>query len=220
LAKPPYGNKPGAKQPAPSPATAYAKPQSPDKRNGAGKRHRSWLEIFAVFFAALAFFAAGYQGWVIRDSEQRQLRAYVGLVPGGIDNFDDIKNQHFVFIRKNYGQTPAYDVALTELGESVLLNGQPLPVPMEIGQPPEILRGGVTLFPTGELPMNVIGVMLAKEQIDRVLNDINLRFIYAGTIKYRDAFDNTHFTNFCWMYKKDAMNAKDVDWCQGHNDSD
>jgi hypothetical protein len=68
--------------------------------------------------------------------------------------------------------------------------------------------------------MNFIGSMLGKDQLDRVMGDDNLRFIYAGKIEYRDAFDTTHFTNFCWMYKRNAMGAKDVDWCQGHNDSD
>lgn len=41
-----------------------------------------------------------------------------------------------------------------------------------------------------------------------------------GTIRYRDVFDGSHFTNFCWMYKRNGLMAKDADWCEGHNDSD
>jgi hypothetical protein len=55
--------------------TKNANPHSPEKAKPAEKRKHSWLEKFAVFFAALAFMASSYQGWVARDTEKRQLRA-------------------------------------------------------------------------------------------------------------------------------------------------
>lgn len=174
---------------------------------------------FTAYEATIASSAATRQATIADDAEKRQLRAYVGLIPGSIENFGDQAKQHFVFTRKNYGQTPAYDVAITEIGHSVGPYGQPLPLP-QWGQPPEILRGNVTLFPTSELPMNVIGVPLDKTQLDKVITDDSWRYTYAGTIKYRDAFDKVHFTNFCWIFKRGALGAKDAEWCQGHNDSD
>jgi hypothetical protein len=161
----------------------------------------------------------GYQGWVARNSEQHQLRAYVGLIPGDIDNFGDPKLQKFEFVRKNYGQTPAYDVLVTEFGQSVVGFGQPIPGnPIKIEG--EILRGNFTLFPSGELRMDLLGLGVNPTLVDRVDKDENLRFVYLGTIKYRDAFDTTHYTNFCWMYKAKDFVGKHADWCLSHNDSD
>jgi hypothetical protein len=160
-------------------------PKTDGRSNNANHDKKHWLEYatgaFAFIAAAGGIFAASFGGWqasVASDSEKRQLRAYIGLVPGGIDNFGDVQKQHFFFTRRNYGQSPAYDVVLTELGQSILVNGQPLPLPLELKPPPEILRGNVTLFPTAELPMNIFGAAFPKEQLDRVNADTNLRFIY------------------------------------------
>jgi hypothetical protein len=241
LAKPPQPNKPGAQGPTPPPVSKNPDPKPGEKGRGTEKgkqpwrdrlasffidrgpqvhenRRSSWLERFAVIFAFFAFSATAYQGWISRDTEHRQLRAYVGLVPGDVENFGDLAKQRFTFVRKNYGLTPAYDLVVSQFGESVIVYGQPIPV-ISPNPPPDILRGNVTLFPSGELPMHLIGVGISKDMIDKFMSDDNFRFVYTGTVKYRDAFDNTHFTNFCWMYKRNAMTAKDVDWCQGYNDS-
>ena len=156
---------------------------------------------------------------IMTDTEHRQLRAYVGLIPKDVENFGDPNKQTFRFIRKNYGTTPAYDLIVTEFGQSVAGPSKPIVIPQFSGQPPEILRGNVTLFPTGELEMKFIGLMVPKEQVDHVLGADDWTFSYLGQVKYRDAFDQTHFTNFCWTYKRNQMTADHVEWCGLHNDS-
>jgi hypothetical protein len=65
------------------------------------------LEYTAALIAAAATGFAWYQGWVTRDSEQRQLRGYamvesskIGLDPNGIPTVS--------ITVKNFGQTPIY----------------------------------------------------------------------------------------------------------------
>lgn len=66
-----------------------AKPATPDNKHGTDKRKHTWLEKFAVVFAALAFGASAWQGWIIRDQEKRQLRAYLAFHPNaGIETND------------------------------------------------------------------------------------------------------------------------------------
>lgn len=111
----------------PSISSQNPNPQPSEERHPAANRKHSWLERFAVSFAFLAFCAAAYQGYISRDSEHRQLRAYVSLVPGDIDNFGIPDKQKFTFYRKNTGLTPAYDIVVSELGQSVITYGQPIP---------------------------------------------------------------------------------------------
>lgn len=156
---------------------------------------------------------------VMQNTEHRQLRAYVGLIPGDIENLGDKDKQVFTFMRKNYGATPAYDIEVSELGQSVLLKNHEPPV-INFTNVPDIPHANVTLFPSAELPLHIKGLAVSKEQVDKVLSSDDFQFAYAGKIRYRDAFGKTHFTNFCWQYARNGLTAKDVDWCLHHNDSD
>jgi hypothetical protein len=158
LVKPPHRSQDTPKGSPPPPPPKEVEPEPPHDRGFEKRKH--WTDYLAVGLAALVLITTGYQGWVARNSEQHQLRAYVGLIPGDIDNFGDPKLQKFEFVRKNYGQTPAYDVLVTEFGQSVVGFGQPIPGnPIKIEG--EILRGNFTLFPSGELRM---GWVLALTQ--------------------------------------------------------
>ena len=161
--------------------------------------------------------AAQAQVAVSTDTEHRQLRAYVGLSPGDVENVGDEKTQKFTFQRKNFGVTPAYDVSLVDLTFGVITFGQPIPVLTPFT---DIPRGTPTIFPSSKLKMDIAGDIINKGVIERLSANSNLRFVYSGTIKYRDAFDKTHYTNFCWMFKANDFTGEDADWCQGHNDSD
>src|ERR1700722_6962942 len=65
-------------------------------QDGATKKDkRHWLDHAAVVIAGLAFFAAciaagfsWYQGWVARDTEKRQLRAYLIVTEARFDQDD------------------------------------------------------------------------------------------------------------------------------------
>jgi hypothetical protein len=77
-----------------------------DNQGKIEKRKHLGLDALAIFIAILAFGAAGYQGWVARDTEQRSLRAYIFVDTAhlGINNsrLPDVN----VTI-KNFGSTPA-----------------------------------------------------------------------------------------------------------------
>jgi hypothetical protein len=68
------------------------------------KRH-FLLKVIGLFATA-----ASRQASIAEDTEKRQLRAYVGTVPGDIENFGDMAKQRFVLTVRNFGETPAYNV--------------------------------------------------------------------------------------------------------------
>jgi type II secretory pathway pseudopilin PulG len=87
------------------------------------RAEKDWLDYLVAFFAFIASLGAiaaalvaSYQGWVARDTEKRQLRAYVFLESVQTANTDDRagNNQYpdlsATIVFKNFGQTPAYNV--------------------------------------------------------------------------------------------------------------
>jgi hypothetical protein len=87
------------------------------------RAEKDWLDYFVAFFAFIASLGAiaaalvaSYQGWVARDTEKRQLRAYVFLESVKTASIDDDagadqnRGLSATIIFKNFGQTPAYNV--------------------------------------------------------------------------------------------------------------
>jgi hypothetical protein len=185
---------------------------------------RHWLEYAIFIFVIATTVATGWaayftqQQWeVTSDQEKRQLRAYVGIVPGDVENLGDIGKQTWNASRKNYGQTPAYDVAIVAYGQSIIHTGEPIPTNPPL--PPPDIRGAITLFPTADLALRLKGIAINKEKLTEFLNADGFQLVYFGTIQYHDIFDQRHFTYFCWMYSRDHPNGKDAEGCLGHNDS-
>src|SRR5580704_9537714 len=89
---------------------------------------RPWIRKgvkVAAAYTAITFVIMVWGGWQIiisRDTEHRQLRAYVGVQPGDIENFGT-QSQKIKIVRKNYGTTPAYDVGFSVLGQEVIQPG-------------------------------------------------------------------------------------------------
>jgi hypothetical protein len=192
-------------------------------QNDQGRR----LEKIAVLVAGLAALAsaaaAGVGAWqasISSDTAKRQLRAYVGVTAGGIENFGDQQKQVFTIIRKNYGATPAYD----------LISPPPILEVIHIGartstvlpaQPPSI-QGVIsaTLFPTMELPFYIRGSQnISKQQFDLVRIGTEYELIYYGIVFYNDAFGALRYTHYCWMFRGENMTSKDAEGCIGYNDS-
>jgi hypothetical protein len=157
---------------------------------------------------------------IMKDGEQRQLRAYVGPSPGDVEDFGVDDKERVKMIRKNYGLTPAYEVGFTTLGTLIV---------KPAGSPFDINTGGcgtpkvvnlATMFPSVELPLTLRTVGPAVKPDDVALvRDEKAQFVYFGSVCYRDAFGITHYTNYCFMYKGLSMTAKDADVCLTHNDS-
>jgi hypothetical protein len=220
---------------------ALAKKQS--EHNQKNPNHDTWkfrLEIAAVigvgFYTLLTgglLIVGALQtgaGWqqidashdqlkTMQDTERRQLRAYVGIVPGDVDNFGDQEKQTFTFIRKNYGMTPAYNLNWTFAGQKVIKRGEPIPVP-NVGHVDS--QNLFTIFPTMELPFHISKTPIPKDQLTAVRQstDGNIQFVYYGTITYDDAFGLPHYTKYCWMFTGENMTGKDAEACVGNNDSD
>lgn len=158
---------------------------------------------------------------IARDTEQRQLRAYVGVIPGDVESFGVAGEQKFKILRKNYGTTPAYDVGFSVVGEGVFdptqFNPNGAAGIQGCSKPPGI--GLITMFPGTELPFAVtLPTKYPSDQIDKVRLG-KWFFAYWGNICYKDSWDRSHFTDYCWTYKGADMSAKTAEGCLTHNNS-
>ena len=154
---------------------------------------------------------------ITQDTEKRQLRAYVGTIPGTIENLGDAAKQRFTLTVKNFGITPAYDV-----GSLISYNSTYKDISVIVG--PECgtpaLPQLVSLFPGGEFKFRFDGIShaIAKEEFADVLKE-TLRYAYWGTICYLDAFGKMHYTNYCWFWSGKALISENAEGCPQHNDS-
>jgi hypothetical protein len=194
-------------------------------------RRRVGIEIATLVVLTFTLFAAGYTAYegsllsnatgnlvkTNADTAHRELRAYVGVIPGGVENFGDSRAQRLTIIRRNYGVTPAYNVFVKPTLAAVMRAGDAIPQD-EIDTPK--LSGLLTLFPGISLPFYVTGTEgVAKDQADLVKEGKNVLFVYAGILTYNDAFGDEHYTRYCWLFKGPSMTDRDAEWCPGHNDS-
>jgi len=208
-------------------------PEAPKNPEGTKEQKRHWLDHATVVAAAAAALAAaaaaGAGAWqasianqqlaVSKDSEQKQLRAYVGITPQGIENFGT-PDQVLTATRKNYGATPAYDMFISpgDVHIQMLHQNDPIPSIVGINYPPPGI-GAFTLFPGMEIPYYFRANSLSPKQDALVEEGNEFKIVYYGILYYRDTFSDPHYTRFCWMYKGKEMTAKDTDVCFGHNDS-
>ncbi|MBV8140244.1 MAG: hypothetical protein JO121_32090, partial [Deltaproteobacteria bacterium] len=175
-----------------------------EQQAGTQKRKHTWLEIFAVFFAALAFLAAGYQGWVIRDNEKRQLRAYMFI--DRVDFIIRAPQIHAVIHLKNSGQTPAYDLSAWVQMSTQASNESFVMMPKTSETFPmsrAIIGPGTTVRPAGrvDIPANNPAVIPAVEHGEAKA--------YAwGEVQYRDAFDQP----WCLEFRLENLRAEDGSW--------
>jgi hypothetical protein len=173
--------------------------------------------IYTLITAGL-FIAALYQIAIMQDTERRQLRAYVGVAPGDIEDFGG-PNQRLRVVRKNSGLTPAYNIGFSAAGFGTIKPGESIntgPEGCAAYHPVKL----ATMFPGLELPLTIIITDKYSPEEIQLVKSGNRQFVYFGNICYHDAFGAVHFTNYCWMYKGTSMTAKDADACLGHNDSD
>jgi hypothetical protein len=184
------GDQRGAEKPAPNPVIAPedANPRPPQETKGAKKRH-TWLEYFAVAFAACAFVAAGYQGWIARDTEIRQLRAYVFVGSASIV-FEDARIRGVVEI-KNFGQTPAYN-----LGSLIYMGIA------EIGVSEPPFDSALTVAETNRAPLAPQERKTQPQSISPPIEGIksvadgSRKLFMWGKVEYDDAFGCRRILNY------------------------
>ena len=131
---------------------------------------------------------------VMKDTAERQLRAYVSGMPFHISSFDE---SHYAFVRfriTNEGQTPAYN--MTHSAEIVLC---PHPIPDAFIFPSNLTATSfpVVLFP--HVPLEGIkgARIFTVDEIAGIRNG-TMRIYMYGRIDYRDAFHDkrTRWTTF------------------------
>jgi hypothetical protein len=162
--------------------------------------------------------AAQAQVATARDTEQRQLMAYVGVAQHGIENFGK-PNQVIKVSRKNYGVTPAIDLIMSPPAAVIAEKGKGYFLPITCNPAPA-LQNSFALFPTQEAPFEYRGLApgVSKEQIDQVRSGSH-QIIYFGAAFYKDIFGNQHCTRFCWGFGGQSMAENDVELCAQHNDT-
>ena len=204
--------------------------ESPNDSNFCKNNKRHWLDYAAVWaasFAALAASAAAgvgaWQAWIARDSEQRQLRAYIYVLPS-ITDFSVGKKPYASITIKNGGQTPAYDF-------NVSMNEDIRPFPQReslkgIGTQPSALTQtsdgiGAFLYQSHEYVVSMPPVnALSRQDYDDVIKGTERRFYVWGRVLYLDAFKRQHHLNFCFTIDGDSLSAGTTHYCKDYNDTD
>lgn len=153
-----------------------------------------------------------------KDTNERQLRAYVGIRPLGMENFGET-NQVLRTMRKNYGATPASDLFVDAPHIAIIpRNGQFAPAfcdPIPPG-----LANSVSLFPQQELRFDIQGQFpFTKEQIASVRDGTKFQMQFWGTLHYKDVFGKRRCTRYCWGFHGPNMAENDSDYCAQHNDA-
>jgi hypothetical protein len=207
-----------AKQPRPIGLSEDAKPKSTEKQYSSDKRKHTWLEKFAVFFAGLAFVAALWQEWVARDTEKRQLRAYVSIKAVGEMTFVPGVVPHSDLMIKNFGSTPAIKVKQRSTIEKM---SYPLLGNLHMADTPTLDGDStLTIFPTEEFPATTRSkIPFTKDEIDAISNGVDSghRFYIFANLTYIDIFGKPHWTHFCGMY---GPASPKITYCDQYNDTD
>jgi len=177
--------------------------------------------VIATFTVVLALFG-GFALWIARDTEKRQLRAYVYEVPV-LDKFTAGEKLAVGILIKNGGQTPAYDF-------SVAINAQISDYPQKeslvgVGlKPAKVLPHGEGLgdFVYQEHTMTLLfanAPIVTPEQYQAVLKGISSRLYVWGRIEYSDAFKERHYTNFCSVIGGESTLKGQASYCSNGNDA-
>ena len=165
-----------------------------------------------------------YQICTIRDNAKDQLRAYIGLVAPA-DN--QVANAFFPpakpLVRltpKNFGLTPAYEAAHAT---GMAIVKYPLPKGFDYPvQKAETPPNRITIYPG---VLDLAGILadadraLTTDEIASIQDGKHFRLGLWGTIKYKDAFNDTHYTNFCLSFYNLTASAVQREPCNDHNDS-
>ncbi|MGC2414761.1 MAG: hypothetical protein WA459_18955 [Stellaceae bacterium] len=214
--------------------TGLTAPQSPDgdgvpvatdNCGSSRKDPRHWLEYAAVALASLAFlassFAAGFSGWqawIARDTEQRELRAYLELTDIEVVCPDcttvgpvsptRYPGRNFIHIRfENAGQTPARAIRFKTNWWVIPSKDAPLPKIFEFPDysPSGVVPAGATnIVSTSELARDKHreGNGPIDHDIARfraATNATSTIYLY-GHLDYCDVFGKPRETGFCFLY--------------------
>jgi hypothetical protein len=199
------------------------------KRNRSETRHHRnpnivWSQrtFWVVFFYTAVTLALLVVNWQVsgtaKDTEERQLRPYLHVIPGEvtITEFSDNTFQVTMTpIAKIFGQTPAGGI-----NPQWELQIAEFPFNRE-----KFVFGYMTsrsttntIMSPGE-PTNIYAKTIAISGEDAQQINLGTKRIYAdGTVLYYDSFGKGRWTNFCWS--RDLQDIKKTERCPIHNSAD
>jgi hypothetical protein len=138
--------------------------------------------------------------WIQRDTEQRQLRAYVGMGAIGSAFYFAPQTQTLSLRSRiiNTGLTPAFQ---TITGAAVKIF--PYPATEEMLRQTKIVMHAqdLTLFP--QQFTDVVGKFdspISQRDLNATLQDNKRKIYNFGTVTYVDAFGASHWTHFCHSF--------------------
>lgn len=143
----------------------------------------------------------------MRDSAQRQLRAYVSIEGAGV-----LKGEQGITVQlelKNTGQTPARNVVVT--WKPVIGPPGDHPPPPPLGPDDTLSKGNLG----SGCGTTMKGDFTPRDTTNRV-------FWANGQVDYTDIFDRAHVTRFCLFHHDGKSPPGHMGVCHtaGHNDSD
>ena len=153
------------------------------------------------------------------------MRAYVGVVPPA-DN--QVANAFIPPVKplirltpRNFGLTPAYEAQhSTGMGIAAFPLPKTFNYPIQkIDTPPN----PITIYPG---PLDLAGIVadgeraLTQDEVASIQDGKSKRLYVWGTIIYKDAFGDPHFTNFCIGFYNLTLKQVQREPCNDHNNSD
>ena len=161
-----------------------------------------WIAICTIILVFSGFYALH----ISRDTEKRQLRAYVSPVLKSGGAFTENESAIEITI-ENFGQTPAKNCF--ENGEIKIL---PYPLPKGYVFKNSFKHNAESyssIYPKADNA--IIGWLKAgraftKAEIEEITSNNSHRRAYAfGTLTYADIFNESHFTNFCFVLDPNSI---------------
>ena len=174
------------------------------------------MALFTLLLVLIGFGALVFQ----RDTETRQLRAYISIETAGpVENFTETTLAQAKVRIRNSGQTPAYHLisqGTIDFGPYPLSENQTfqLNLPRE---PPSVVvlnpgaEDGGTIIPA-EKPYTAT-------QLASVKDGKSVRLYVFGTVTYRDAFRSEHYSYYCFSYFGIPPQLTHMEVCSKRNDA-
>ena len=151
-----------------------------------------------------------------RKSAEAQLRAYISVDPGGIN--EAIEGNHRIpYNIINSGQTPAYDLAV--FGDILIIEGTPMNFdPMKQGRLGAAEAStDITLGPqSNHWTYAYQGADLFAPFLDKI-DQKKAAIIHYGFIQYRDAFGVTRKTHFAFYHWGEELSDLESKRCRFGN---
>ncbi len=201
-------------------------PRTVTEQCEAENERKHWLEYATGFFAFVAAFGAilaaifsGWQAWVAGDNEIRQLRAYVHITGGTISGSGSTDGPLDITVRpgiKVFGQTPAGQIIVPW---NLVVDRWPMTDAFQFSYLKTEMQSTSSQAPSVEAPIDAKKHTITKDEMTAIHAGTKRLYAY-GTVLYRDVFNKSRFTNFCWSFDFEGIAKREAADCPIHNGAD